>query len=143
MRRKVPCSICRRWFLPDARAGGRQRVCSDPACQRERHRRNCADWRSRNPDYDREGRLKRKLVSEAVSDADQVEACAPLGRIDWQAARDLVGLEVSVLIEETGQAILECARDSVAAKLSGITTKSRKVPPIGSRDEMGRQPRAP
>ena len=35
MLRKRPCRICRRWFQPHARAGERQRVCSEAACQRD------------------------------------------------------------------------------------------------------------
>ena len=57
MARKRPCRICRCWFLPHPRAGPRQQVCSRPECQRERHRRACADWRRRNPDYDAEDRV--------------------------------------------------------------------------------------
>ena len=60
--RKRPCKICRKWFLPNPRAGDRQRTCSEPACQRERHRRACSDWHRRNPDYDRESRLRARLV---------------------------------------------------------------------------------
>lgn len=143
MRHKKPCSICGRWFLPNARVGERQRVCSDPACQKERHRRNCAGWRRSNPDYDREDRLKRKLHKQTLGEAEAPAQCTPMGRIDWQAARDLVGLEVAVLIEETSQVLLESARDLVASKALGMTGESPKVPPRESRDEIGDRPRGP
>ena len=61
MARKRPCRVCRRWFWPHPRAGDRQHTCSRPDCQRERHRRACAAWRLRHPDYDREDRLRRRL----------------------------------------------------------------------------------
>ncbi len=51
MLRKRPCGICRRWFYPDRRVGGRQRACSGLGCQRERRARTQAAWRRRNPDY--------------------------------------------------------------------------------------------
>ena len=38
-----------------------QCTCSAPDCQRERHRRSCAAWRQRHPDYAREDRLRRGL----------------------------------------------------------------------------------
>lgn len=43
--RKRPCGVCRRWFAPRVATG---RVCSDPACQRERHRRACVAGRKRD-----------------------------------------------------------------------------------------------
>ncbi len=45
--RKRPCRICRRWFLPDPRAGNRQRVCGETKCQHENHRRDCAAYNAR------------------------------------------------------------------------------------------------
>ena len=45
--RKRPCSICRKWFLPDVRQKGRQRTCS-PACRRELHRRQCEALNKKN-----------------------------------------------------------------------------------------------
>lgn len=64
-RRKRPCRICRRWFDPHPRVGDRQRVCSKPECQRERHRRWCEDSRRKSPDAGREERLRGLLRGEA------------------------------------------------------------------------------
>jgi len=112
MVRRRPCRICRKWFRPDARAGERQRVCSNPACQRERHRRACAEWRARNPDYDRLNRLVRRLVRERGVDALTVD---PLSAIDWEVARDEIGLEPAVTIEEFGRLLVRWARDEIRA----------------------------
>lgn len=81
------CGICRRWFTPGLRSGNRQKVCSETRCQRERHRRNCADAR-------RKDKLERiaQRAGEAVRAAD--------GGINWEAARDLVGPEVAGVLEE-------------------------------------------
>lgn len=40
--RKRPCTICRRWFRPDARVGVRQRACTNPECQTARRRKTQA-----------------------------------------------------------------------------------------------------
>jgi len=53
LRKKRPCSVCRQWFLPDARVGNRQRACSAPECQRARHREADRAWHARHRDYDR------------------------------------------------------------------------------------------
>ena len=142
MRRRRRCPICGRWFYPHPRAGARQRVCSDPECQQERHRRNCADWRQRNPDYDREGRLRGRLRPEGKG-AGGPCSYAPLEQIDWEAARDAVGLQGAVLAEELGEVLVGWARDAVTGKAAGITSESAKVPPSGPRDEIGRGQKPP
>ena len=113
MGRKRPCRICRKWFAPHPRVGDRQHVCGEPRCQQERHRRACRGWRRRHPDYDREDRLRRRLVREVESKGPPGLAADPLHRIDWQAARDAVGLQVAVAIEETGKVLHVWARDAV------------------------------
>ena len=119
MARKRPCRICRKWFLPHPRAGDRQHVCSDPGCQRERNRRACAAWRRRHPDYDREDRLRRRLRTDESPAAEGPVTLAvdPLRRIDWSAARNAVGLQVAVTIEETGKVLHLWARNAVPAQL--------------------------
>ncbi len=141
MRRKRPCRICRRWFLPNARAGNRQKVCSDPACQRERHRRSCRDWHLDNPGYDREDRLRSKLVKAAeapLTSADPLPV-----RIDAEAARDAVGMEVAVVIEETGKVLTDWVRDAMLAQAKRITRESPKHAPVAARDAIGATPLGP
>ena len=141
MRRKRPCRICRRWFVPHDRSGDRQRVCGAEACQRERHRRACAAWHARNQDYDREERLRRKLTkaeAPAVVVADPVSV-----RIDAMAARDAVGVEVLVFVEETARVVVEWARDAVLAQAFGIKGESGRHGRSAARDEIGESPPEP
>lgn len=44
------CPHCLSLFVPDPRAGGRQRYCSKPSCQNKRQRLNERGWRMKNPD---------------------------------------------------------------------------------------------
>jgi hypothetical protein len=114
---KRPCRICGKWFLPHPRAGDRQHVCGESSCQRERHRRACAGWRRREPDYDREDRLRRRLVrAPEPGDAGGLLA-DPLCRVDWLAARDAVGLQVAVTIEESVRVLHQWARDAVGPQV--------------------------
>ncbi len=141
MRRKRPCRICRRWFLPHPRSGDRQRVCSGEGCQRERHRQACADWHARNPDYDREGRLRRRL---AKAEAPATAVSDPIGvRIDAPAARDAVGVEVFVFVEETAKVVVDWARDAVLAQARRIKGKSGKHGGVQGRDAIGGSPLEP
>lgn len=136
MYKKKPCKICRRWFWPNRRVGGRQRTCSRPECQAERHRRNCQDWHRRNPDYDREGRLRGRLIRESGEGA--IGALRdPLRQINEKAARDAVGMEIYVFIEEIFRLLLGAARDLVG--IQPVVTKEEidRVAVLRPRDEIG------
>jgi hypothetical protein len=143
MSKKKPCCICGRWFLPNRRVGNRQRACSKAECQRERHRRNCARWHTRNPDYDREGRLRRELIGERGQnrDANGVET-DPLGQVNEEVARDLVGLQLYVVIDEIAKVVVSWTRDLVHEKTGKTTGQTGKQGPLVARDEIVRA-RAP
>ena len=150
--RKRPCRICRRWFAPHVRVGDRQRVCGDDACQRERHRRACASWREEQGDEAKEDRLRRRLRREVPSahagtttraSVIATETSAPLSEVDFVAARDVVGRQVAVLVEETAKVVVEWARDAVAAQARVITGRSGGHGCPAARDEIGAQARGP
>ena len=138
MRRRRRCRICGRWFYPHPRAGDRQRVCSAPACQRERHRLDCAQWHIRNPGYDRDWRLRKKLQAREPPVQGPAGALGvdPLRQLDWSAAREAVGLEAAVVIEEAGQVVVQWARDLVSAKPIVITEETSNVSHGGTRDSV-------
>lgn len=131
-----PCSVCRKWFEPNPRAVKHAKTCS-PDCRRELHRRRCCEWHVRNPDYDREDRLRRK-VAPARTGPPPVD---PLAEVDWSAARDAVGLEVQVVVEEAAKVLVRAARDAVPRKVRGESVKPRRLPPQATRDAVG--PRGP
>jgi hypothetical protein len=99
------CGHCGRWFLPEPRSAGRQRVCGDAACQAKRHQKACKEWRRRNAHYDKEDRLVQALVKDPPPAGTD-----PVDIIDWTAAMDLVGPEVTILVKECGKAICQQRR---------------------------------
>jgi hypothetical protein len=144
MRRTRPCRICGRWFRVHPRVGQRQRVCSTPACQRERHRRACLAWHRRNPDYDREVRLQRRLRCPPPSETPSSSLrAAPMRQLDWSVARDVVGLEVAVVVEESAKVLCHWARDAVAAQTAASEKVSARHLPDPARDEIAKGPRSP
>lgn len=140
MARRRPCRVCGKWFEPHPRAGKRQRACGRADCQRERHRRACATWHERHPEYDRERRLRERIRVERPT-AEPLSG-DPLAEIAWETARDAVGLEVAVIVEETGKVLALWARDAVHAQATEITRKLAKVLPGPARDAIaaGRGP---
>jgi len=107
--RKRPCQICSRWFTPHPRAGDRQRVCSAPACQRERHRRADRDWHARHPDYDK----KRRLQESAGLPAQEEAEGDPLEQLDWEVIERAIGPKPRVVVEGVGRLLLRHAQDAV------------------------------
>lgn len=130
MHRKRPCRICRRWFIPQPRAGERQHVCGSPECQRERHRRNCQAWYRREAESVRRHRLEQRLRS--------VEGESwPFPGEQWQAVvRDSVGLEVAVIVAELHRLLEIALRDSVRGQVLEMTGESRRLLRLERRDEM-------
>ena len=139
MTRARPCRICRRWLRPDPRVGERQRTCGAPACQRSWHRRTCAAWRRRNPDYDREDRLRRRLSRKGGRHPGGAEGWRgdPLGELDWAVVREEIGLEVAVVVEETGRVLQRWAREEMALQRRGIMKESGRLRPASGKEEMG------
>lgn len=134
MTRKRPCRVCGKWFEPHPRAGKRQRACGRGDCRRERHRRACATWHERHPDYDRERRLRERVRVDVT--VGEPLSRDPLAELAWDEARDAVGLEIAVIVEETGKVLALWARDAVRQQAAEITRKLARVLPRSARDEI-------
>ena len=80
--------------------------------------------RRHHPDYDREDRLRRRLQVP-----ENATSSAPLRGIDWSAARDAVGLQVAVIVEETGEVLQSWARDAVSAQVTDSKGLRPRLPP--------------
>jgi len=134
MVRKRPCRVCGKWFLPKPRAGNRQKVCSDPACQRERHRRSCVQWHEKNPDYDKERRLAERVIRQ-----DQQQYDDPLVKIAWDVLRDTVGVQLAVITEEIVRLVVSFVRDAVVSQALNNTAKYDKHIRSSARDAIERK----
>jgi len=110
-------------------------------CQRERHRRSCADWRAENLDYDLERRLRPKVQLERPADAPR-PSLDPLAEIGWSAARDAAGPEVAVIMRLLSEVLVQWTRDAVGAKAFGIVGQFSKEGADTVRDAIGRGPPA-
>ena len=137
MHRSRPCRICRRWFRPHPRAGDRQHVCGRADCQRERHRRACQRWRKREAPAERAHRLRQRVRGDRDGDAG-----AATLRV-WDAVRDAVGLEVTVILQEVSRLLEDLVRDAVRRQVHAPPTESRRVPSAERRDDMVSAARTP
>jgi hypothetical protein len=101
--RKKPCTICRRWFVPDPRIGKRQRACK-PECQAARRKKVQAGWRAKNPDYFIWRRIKGRGAQERAP--GPLRLPPPLSRLPWDLAQseftaqgaDFIGVMATLLL---------------------------------------------
>lgn len=98
MRMKPKCRVCKRYFLPNRRAGDRQKTCGDPACQCERHAAACKAWRMHNQDYHRKEGIRKKLFKNQPTNFRGLTNLH--ARINWDWVRDAFGVELAELLEE-------------------------------------------
>ena len=107
--RKRPCRICRRWFLPNARLKDRQMTCGQVRCQREWHRRKCAEWNRKNSDYFKANYLQKKIdaATEARGDPEKIHSKLPTIRMQTgmplEYVKELIGVQHVIIHEYLGQ----------------------------------------
>lgn len=119
MVRKRPCSICRRWFLPDVRVGARQRACSSPECQAERRKKTQASWRAANPDYFAARRMAERAepaAPERKTAPEPVRVPAPLDRLPWDVAQDEFGVQGARFLGLFGRVLVAAGQDQRRAQ---------------------------
>lgn len=109
--RKKPCRICRRWFQPDVRVGGRQRACGKPECQTARRQKTQADWRRRNPDYTIAWRLDQRAAQTPPPEPRRFPA--PLNQLPWEFAKDQFSPQGADFIGVMSALILRAAKDQI------------------------------
>ena len=114
--KKRPCRVCRRWFLPDRRAGDRQKVCSRLECQRQRNSRASAAWRRRNPEYVRGARLRSRMNPEGDTGKKTLLSDAPMSQVHWPAVQNAVGLDMAVITEELAEVLCLWVKNAVRAE---------------------------
>jgi hypothetical protein len=121
---KRPCTICRKWFLPDPRQIGRQQTCGNPACQKERHRRRCREWNRKNRDYFKANYLSAKLGrtrDPPVSSKQDIACVTPPSRLELCLPKkvmvEVISAEQLVVVEYLIEQIMgrAVAKSSLAA----------------------------
>jgi len=92
-------------------------------------------WRNPLPPVDE---LVSTILSQNTNDTNRDRAFDALREQfpTWEAVRDAVGLEVAVIIEETGKVLFRSTRDAVLAQPGVIKCKAGEVPVERARDEI-------
>src|ERR1700678_367192 len=117
--RKRPCTICRRWFRPSPRVGGRQRACGNPECQTARRSQTQEKWRSRNPGYCMAWRIDQRATQPETP--DPLRLPAPLNQLPWNFAKDQFGPQGTDFIALMGAVMVRTAKDQIRPYLIDST----------------------
>jgi hypothetical protein len=116
--RPRPCRLCRKWFRPDRRVGGGQRVCSAEECQKARRKQTQAAWREANPDYWVARRLQKR---GQPGEPEARRLPRPLERLPWDIAQDEFGAQGADFIGEFGRLLVEHVQDEITAQVLDST----------------------
>lgn len=121
--KKRPCSICGRWFLPDARAGRRQTTCSSKACQTARRVRSQARWRAKNPAYQAEYRLRAQAAKVAAGEQEVTTPRGPpaeMGQVPWTFVKDEMGPQTLVILIYLVRLLRRSGKDEMRVEVAEI-----------------------
>lgn len=135
--RSRPCSVCGKWFEPHPRVGKRQKTCGRESCQAELHQRARRRWRAAHPDWDRQERVRRRIRKADEEVSERARQADPMRQMAWEDAREVVGLEVSVIVEEASQMLVRWTREVVSFQPLEIKEESRQIQDGQPREEIG------
>lgn len=136
MRRRKRCRFCGDLFWPDRRIGKKQYTCSKPECQRKRHNHNCKELRKKKPTAERE----RRLVERLHRGKEDIKSSEPREALQWDVARDSIGVETLVVVEEIVRLVRSGLRDEIKTELAVFKVKIVQQFPFKWRDSIDRRP---
>jgi len=130
--RKRPCRICRRWFMPNPRLKDRQKTCGDPDCQRRWHKKKCAEWNRRNPDYYKSNYLQKKIIAATETQRQspslklnhRLKSGLPLSYV-----QEVISIQHLIIIEYFGQLLVRRFQEVLRSQPTVMTRETGRLPP--------------
>lgn len=141
--KKRPCRICRKWFIPNPRAGDRQRTCGDHECMSKWHAKKCAEWNRKNRKYAQEKYLHDKLViavnqndackKPSVADATvkapvSVIHPASFPQLPRSLIQEVIGVQQLVIIEYVGRQLFRSVQEVIKRQRVEFSQDAEQLP---------------
>jgi len=130
--KKRPCRICRRWFMPNPKVKDDQKTCGDPWCKREWHRKKCAEWNRKNPDYFKANYLQKKLDAVSLPEG-RYKSFHPKTRLKLRlpflSFQEAISIQQAVIIEYFGQLLFRRFQEALRGQLPVMTGGIVRLPP--------------
>ena len=135
-----PCSVCRKWFTPDPRVAGRQRTCG-AACSKKLTQKRQAAWQKRNPDYEADRALRRKIDHAEKSGCPiEVRPGSQLARIPWRTVQTAIGVKQAVVLAFALRLLDRSSQTMMAAESLAAGQFPGRVFTYGNQTEMAGRP---
>jgi hypothetical protein len=122
-----PCSVCRRWFVPDPRVRNRQRTCGSAECRRALKRRTQARWSEAHPDYWAARRLSERLSEVREGPRPLRGPPAGVRQIPADIVQDEIGPQVLVILLFLARLQHRAAQDEIRRQVMSITREIRRL----------------
>jgi hypothetical protein len=132
--KRRPCRICRRWFTPNPRLKGRQKTCGNAKCKREWHKKKCAEWNKKNPDYFKTNYLQGKLNTASTSKTSS-QILPVKGRfksgLPLLLVQEVIDIQHLIIIEYLAQLLFKRFKDVLRGQAVVNTEEIRQQLPAG------------
>ncbi len=132
--KRRPCRICRRWFTPNPRLKDRQKTCGNAKCKGEWHKKKCAEWNKKNPDYFKTNYLQEKLNAASTSKTSSqilpVKSRFKSG-LPLLLVQEVIDIQHLIIIEYLAQLLFKRFQEVFRGQAVVNTGKTRQQLPSG------------
>lgn len=147
--RKRPCRICRRWFVPNPRLKDRQMTCATAKCQRQWHKKKCAEWNRKNTDYFKSNYLQKKIDTAtqcrgdpetqlSAKHLDKLPASRMQTGMPLEYVKELIGVRWVIIHEYLAQQLDRRWHKTIHVHYPcNVAASSRLTPKVFSRGDAG------
>lgn len=141
MGRKRPCSVCRRWYHPDARVRRSQRTCGAAECRETQRRRTHKRYRDAHPDYWTARRLREQTARAEVAESGAAIRPPPaeMSRVPWDLAQDAFGSQGAVLLSFFLRLAIRSAKDAIGMQAPEIPGEFGRLQREAAQDATDRR----
>lgn len=135
-RRKRPCRICGKWYVPDPRSREHQKTCGRAECKREWHRKKCAEWNAEHMAHFKAIYLARKLTACRYDEGDSPKCVTELAppsqrklELPRREVQEVTGAKLLVIIEYLAQLLIQHFQE--VKRVQPVENKGRnaRLPP--------------
>ena len=133
--KKRPCRICRKWFVPNPRVGGRQKTCGSEECKQKWRNKKCAQWNRQNRVTFQANYLDKKLqaVKNHGNSSDnplpQVPQSGNKSKLPQELIQKVIGVQEFVIAQYLAQVLLRSFQKVIRTQSVDIIREVKRLPP--------------
>jgi hypothetical protein len=126
---KRPCAVCRVWYIPEPRTRHCQKTCGKESCRREWTRRQQSRWRSKNPDYWSEHRLRVRATQVEGNGGGVMVRPPPkvIEKVPWDVAEAEFGVTGTLFVAFVMRLLLRSAQTALTVQPADNTKELTRV----------------